>query len=130
MLTSKQRYFLLTVAASALCIVAVIAWQGRRQSFRGRYTDGFETSRFVPCGSSEKWWAEGNIEPIYRAYNPSYNGKNLPGESPNISFHTGYVEVRGRVTRRGSYGHEGNYDRKLRIEEVIKVQDEVPSSCK
>ena len=124
-LNHKHRLLLLAAIAAAIFITSFNLWQGKSQVFRGRYTDGFETSRFVPCGSTEKWWAQGNIDPIYRAYYADFDEKGLPEDS----FHTGYVEIKGRVTRQGSYGHEGNYDRAITIEEVIKVQTEIPSTC-
>jgi hypothetical protein len=113
-----------------LCL-ALLAFSLKRRTdvYRGRFTDGFETSKFVPCGSSEKWWAKGNVEPIYRTFYPDYDRSGLPREFPNIRFKTGYVEVEGTVTWRGTYGHMGEYDREIRIEKVIQVRNKIPSTC-
>lgn len=122
----RGKYFGLILVAFLCLALATMLWHRRSGVFRGRFTDGFETSRFVPCGSSEKWWVEGDKELIYRAFYPNFDRNCLPED---FRFKTGYMEVQGRVTWRGAYGHMGEYNREIHIAKVLRVQSKIPSTC-
>jgi hypothetical protein len=80
--------------------------------FRGRYANGFETTSFTPCGSTENWWVEGNVEGAPYDYTPVY------------------VELRGTPSEPGRHGHNGAYQRAFRVREVLAVRQEIPDGCR
>lgn len=100
------------------------ATQNRSDVFAGRFTDGFETSAFAPCGTGERWWITGNTDALYRALYPGFPGSGLP-----TGFTTAYVEVTGRVSGPGKYGHLGAYRRELNVQSVLVVRATPPETC-
>jgi len=86
--------------------------------YRGRYIKQFEVSSFQPCGSSEKWWVTGRVEPLIARLT---SGGFVGGGA--------YVELRGRVSSRGRYGHLGAYSREFAVEQVLLVRPHRSSDC-
>ena len=77
-------------------------------SYHGHYTYGFEVSSFMPCGSSERWWVSAETRGL----------RTQLGERAG----TVYAEVRGEISKRGSYGHLGAYSRELTVLEVVTTR--------
>ena len=77
--------------------------------YRGLFEKRFEVSSFQPCGSSERWWVTGRVEPLITAVTSS---RGLVGG-------IAYVELRGRVSSHGRYGHLGGYPREFIVERVL-----------
>jgi hypothetical protein len=86
--------------------------------YRGRYIKQFEVSSFQPCGSSEKWWVTGRVEPLIARL-------TLGGFVGGVA----YVELRGRVSSRGQHGHLGGYPREFTVEQVLLVRPHRSSDC-
>ena len=95
-----------------------------QQRVRGVFTYGFEVMSFQPCGSAECWWvSEGSQSILHHSGAP---------QSPPPGQHllTMYVELRGHVSPKGGYGHQGAYSRSLTVKEVLLVTAETPASCR
>ena len=78
--------------------------------YNGHYTYGFEISSFQPCQSSEKWWVADGANQLLE----HFRGSNVPQYLDTV-----YVELTGRVTPAGNYGHLGAYRRELSVENVV-----------
>jgi len=87
--------------------------------YRGRYVKRFEVSSFQPCGSSKQWWVVGRVDPLIAAVTSA--GGFVGG--------TAYVELRGRVTPRGRYGHLGGYSREFTVERVLLARAPRGTDC-
>lgn len=111
---------------------AIVVWDytshGLREGvvvWKGLYQSNFEWSLFRPCEGNEWssnepwWWAEGNLEELF-AVTDDHNDLMTPV----------YVEFTGKVSRKGSYGNLGVSERKITINKVIKVQQEIPEECR
>ena len=87
-------------------------------SYVGIYVQGFEENSFRLCGSSQWWWVIPNDE-LTNAY------ENL-GVAPYTKV---YVEVKGRRSPKGKYGHLGGYDYQLTVKELVKIDTLIPPTC-
>ena len=112
----KARIIVLSALGLIVCAHSGVASE---RVFSGRYTVGFETSQFVPCGKDEKWWVTGDLSAI--------NAKMKT--SPGGEMQTFFVRVMGSVTPPGRYGHLGAYKRKLTVARVIRVRASRPDDC-
>jgi hypothetical protein len=110
-----------------LCVACV----GEPSNFRGHYIFGFEISAFQPEGTCEVWWLSGALDPIEILTEPlEFNGEAYPRACA-------FIEVEGRPTPSGSYGHFGQYTRELPVEHVRSAtladrffdREPVPRSC-
>jgi hypothetical protein len=79
--------------------------------YLGYYSFGFETSRFTPTNSDEKWWLSGTNPCSELAHEVA------PGFTPVL-----YVEVRGSLSWKGKFGHLGQYSRELTVKEVLSCR--------
>jgi hypothetical protein len=79
--------------------------------YLGYYSFGYETSRFTPANSREKWWLSGTPPCAELAH------EITPGVTPII-----YIEVRGELSRTGEYGHMAQYSRELTVKEVLSCR--------
>lgn len=98
--------------------------QSSRGRFSGRFTDGFETSAFRPCGSNDPYWVIDDTQSLIDSTRP--NGAEGSPTQPS----TVYVEVEGTLSPRGSYGHLETYDRELVVSRVLSVSATPPDSCR
>ncbi len=64
--------------------------------YRGHYTHGFEVSSFVRCGNPEAWWTGGSVAQLIKA-----------AREAGADARTIYVELEGRLSSKGRYGHLG-----------------------
>ena len=87
--------------------------------YRGRYTKRFEVSAFQPCGSSEQWWVTGRVERLIAALT---SPEGFVGG-------TAYVELRGRVSSHGRYGHLGGYRREFVVDRVLLARAPRDNDC-
>jgi hypothetical protein len=118
------------VAALAACSdVTSIDAAGTRE-FRGRYGSGFEASAFLACeqpDGASAWWAEFALEersvPLDSAFAAARNVSE-PWRGPEM-----YVEVRGRLSEPGAYGHLSAWKRQLTILAVRRVAAWSPTAC-
>lgn len=117
------------IAALALLVLAsrcFIHWP-HRGTFRGRFTSGFETSSFIPCGKNERWWVSGNTQGFANAL----AAQRPPGvAAPAYPWGSVYARVRARVSWKGRYGHMGGYVREMDVLEVIEAGATPPSDCR
>jgi hypothetical protein len=79
--------------------------------YSGYYSFGFETSRFTPTNSQEKWWLSGT-HPC-----PDLAHEIAPGVTPIL-----YIEVRGELSGKGEHGHLGQYSRELTVKDVLSCR--------
>ncbi len=110
-------------AAAALIVLATLsACAGRSELRRGHVVLGFETSSFQPCGDAEQWWLSGDTDVMGELGNAFADLGGTAGARL-------LVEVRGVLSREGSYGHLGAYPREFHVTEVVEVGPEVDGDC-
>ena len=95
-----------------------IAKPGASETYHGHYTFHREVSSFKPCGSDEQWWVDRGSETLRKHL--TWPDGRVDGEL--------YVEVVGIVSKRGSFGHLGAYDRELEIQSV-SLKDAPRKTC-
>ena len=88
--------------------------------YRGIFEKRFEVSSLQPCGSSERWWVTGRVEPLIAAVTSS---RGFVGG-------TVYVELRGRVSSRGRHGHLGGYPHEFIVDRVLLARRSRESDCR
>ncbi len=109
-----RRFLAPAMLAQALALSACES--GDQGTFQGVFFWGFETSSFRACGTTEFWWASGEIQPLIDV-------QPAPG-APGV-----YAVVEGEVSLPGSYGHLGAYPRQIEIRQVQRVEPAPPGSC-
>lgn len=85
-------------------------------AFRGYYAYGFEESLFMQIGKQDRWW----LSSLPPCAEPPTSG----GSTPIL-----YIELKGRLSSKGNYGHLGKYVRELAPEKFIvcrKLQPDEP----
>ena len=83
------------------------------EKYSGIYVSKFEVSEFKVRDKrwvDQKWWLFGNLQEVLDKCQKS----KVPTECEPM-----YIEVIGRLSRKGSYGHLGQYDRELNVEKVL-----------
>lgn len=90
----------------------------REGTFSGVYRSGFEASLFVPKGTKEMWWLNGDV-PCEEA--PS----SIRAAGPLL-----FVEVRARLSDTGSFGHLGRYVREITPSEYLVCRKATPDEWK
>ncbi|MFN3900211.1 MAG: hypothetical protein ACK4ML_07560 [Alishewanella aestuarii] len=97
--------------------------------FSGTYTEGFEWSYFIECGSSEKLWIE---------YSPAVLElkKALESDGVRFSYHLGDqnpmvpVRLKGNLSKEGKWGHLGQYKHQLNVTQYISHGSAAGAECK
>ncbi len=109
-------------AAVAILFVVLSGCAGRSELRQGHILLGFETSVFQPCGDAEQWWLSGDTD-VMREISAAYEalGPTTPARL--------YAEVRGVLSREGSYGHLGGYPREFHVTEVVLAHPETVGDC-
>lgn len=96
--------------------------------FIGKYTEGFEWSYFIECGSSEKLWVE---------YSPSVLELKLALDKDGVrfSYHLGdqnpmvLVKLKGNLSKEGKWGHMGQYKHQLNVTQYVSHGSVVDAEC-
>ena len=96
-------------------------------TYKGFWTLNFEGSSFVPCGSSERWWLGASRESTLRAQLKAVAGEGFLVEHGHPQ--PVYIEVRGRVSEPGHFGHLGAYSRDLEVLAANVVRLPSASDC-
>ena len=94
----------------------------------GKYTEGFEWSYFIECGSSEKLWVE---------FSPAVLDlkKALEKDGIRFSYHLGdkspmvLVKLKGNLSKEGKWGHMGQYKHQLNIIQYVSHGSVVEAEC-
>jgi hypothetical protein len=89
-------------------------------TFRGVYLTAFEVSSFRPCGGAQYWWlrdASGTL------------GSQLPPNTPPGYEISAYLQVRGRRSKAGTYGHMAAYRYEIVVQEVLEVTADTTGKC-
>ena len=118
------------LAIATATVVALLSGCGASDSgipadreFTGYYTNSFENSLFIPCGSQERWWAVGSSLEVAAARRVPGNG-NMG--APSVTW---FARVRGVVTTEGAWGHMGGYSRQLMVHRVSELRAPRASDC-
>jgi len=85
--------------------------------YRGLYVGGFEHSDFMPCGTQERWWLQGEAYAQIQA--AVTEKRRTPGNTDWTLSSPVYVELRGSLSKPGRYGHMGAYSRQLNAQKLI-----------
>ena len=110
----------LIVAFTAVLVVACSSAAPATERFSGIYADGFEMQAFTAAGRGESWWV--NFEPEARKALDAAKGPN-----PKTPFGFRFrLEIEGRLSAPGHYGHLGAYPRIITITRVISAAQERP----
>lgn len=112
---STRRRFL---GAVSLVILSGCTAPTPDESFEGTYSWGFEESVFRPCDRTERWWVVDDQELVERYRVVAEN-----------DYEEVYVEIRGRLSGRGTYGHGGQYPRQLEVTDVLVVRRRRADDC-
>ena len=96
-------------------------------TFKGLWTLNFEVSAFVPCGSYERWWLGATHESTLHAQLKAVAGEGSLVEHGHPQ--PVYIEVRGRVSEPGHFGHLGAYSRDLEVSAANVVRLPSASDC-
>lgn len=75
---------------------------------RGRYLAAFEVSSFQPEGSTERWWTSFDERLGNEARELVESARGTPVE----------VELAGKVSDPGEYGHMGFYNREFTVHAI------------
>lgn len=89
----------------------------------GKYIIGFESSDFIPCGTSEHWWLEG---PAEQKITESLASKK---EEHFLSYEPIYIKVTGSLSKPGKWGHMGAYNRKIIATQLHTIGPELAAEC-
>jgi hypothetical protein len=95
--------------------------------YAGFWTVGFETSAFVPCGSSETWWLSATNESTLPEQLKALAGREVFSSRRNV--HLVYLEAIGRLSEPGHFGHLGAYPRDLQVSVAKVVRLPSPTDC-
>jgi hypothetical protein len=109
-------------AAILFILAALAACSGRSETRQGYVVLGFETSAFQPCGDAEQWWLSGDTDVMGELENAFADLGGTAGARL-------YVEVRGVLSREGSYGHLGAYPREFHVTEVVDARPAEDGDC-
>jgi hypothetical protein len=108
--------------AALIVFGALTACTGRSEARQGYVVLGFETSAFQPCGDAEQGWLSGDTD-VMRELEDAFAGM---GETAGARL---LVEVRGVLSREGSYGHLGAYPREFHVTEVLEARPSQAGDC-
>ena len=109
-------------AAVLFILAALMACTGRSEARRGYVVVGFETSAFQPCGDAERWWLSGDTDVMGELQDAFAS----MGETAGSRL---FVDVRGVLSREGSYGHLAAYPREFHVTEVIEARPGREGGC-
>ena len=109
-------------AALLIMVVGLAACVGRSELRQGYVFFGFETSAFQPCGDAEQWWLAGDADVMGEL------GQAFASVRETLGARL-YVEVRGVLSREGSYGHMGAYPREFHVTEVLTARPSREGDC-
>ncbi len=103
------------VAAAAIVVVALAC--ARSTHLHGRYLFGFEASAFQPADSCEVWFLSGNLGSVRSRVAPA----DLSGQNAPYPRFCTDIDVEGRLSPTGTYGHLGGYSREFTAERAREV---------
>ena len=86
------------------------------EKYSGVYVSMFEVSEFTVSDEKwigQKWWLSGDLQELL--------DKCQKNKVP-IACQPIYVEVSGKLSRKGNYGHLGQYDRELQVDKVLSAK--------
>jgi len=89
---------------------------------RGRYVFGGEVRSFQPCGDANEYWVVTSDSNRIRL-------RTLHGQLTSRPYQAIYIEVRGAWTDGVAGEFSRAYDGLFRIDTILKVSAEIPSSC-
>ena len=96
-------------------------------TFKGYYTNAFETSAFVPCGSVESndlstgyWLSSTPASNFYERHRALIASLATPG-TPAPPFSMVFVRFEGTLSPQGHYGHLSAFDHEVTVTKVIDM---------
>jgi hypothetical protein len=100
------------------------------REFRGRYASGFEASAFLACeqpAGASAWWTEFALEERSVSLDSALSAARRTGDpAGGIDV---YLEVRGRLSKPGAYGHLSSWKQELTVLNVRRVAAWSASAC-
>ena len=83
--------------------------------YSGRFTLRWEVSSFEPDGTRERWWVS------FERADEKARKRLVESSAAGIE-----VRLRGAVSKPGSYGHLGQYDREFTVEKIGEMAKPAP----
>jgi hypothetical protein len=114
-------------APSPGCLNAVEKAKGG--TLEGFLTSGREEQAFIPCDCGDIWWVEYNRVTVGQARASKRNGRCYETFGNPACQEWTYAELSGDLSPAGQYGHMGWYRRELRVDEIYRISQTVPSTC-
>jgi len=106
------------------------------KQLKGVISFSFEHSGFVECGSTRKYWFGRGTQQIENRDPPGWekarrllDAQRGDGARHRRNATRVYVEMRGRVSGPGHYGHLGQYDYSVEPLEITDARAKPPSDC-
>lgn len=112
-------------AVSLVAACAVTPRGPQAAEYRGRYTAGFEVSRFVSCDapiSDSPWWVVLSETALRQRDSVA---AQLPDDAPAEAF----VRWRGTASSSQPAGHLGRSTRYLHVHEILELRPVEPGDC-
>ena len=98
------------------------------ENYSGHYFFGLEDSFFVACGSDETW-AVADAGSVIRAFVDEHREEFDMAPGDPVPTGNVYVQLRGRISADGEYGHLGHHERALTISDVAEVRMPTEDDC-
>ncbi len=94
----------------AIFLLSGCLYANEGETFSGYYAYGFEESRFSLVGSKERWWLD-KLPPCVE------QTERVGGGTPIL-----FVEVVGKLSSVGKFGHLGKYPRELVVKQYLSCR--------
>ena len=84
---------------------------------------GFETSSFTPQDGNDNWWVKFESDSAFEAYQIAAGEPENSIKSTNRYYFSNPItcRVKGKLSKKGEYGHMGGYSRKIYIKKILEV---------
>jgi hypothetical protein len=97
-----------------------------KSDFRGHFSEGFEESRFVPCGDSTRY--------AWVTFTPAARPPNVAPDWPDVPVVNGYprwfVHWHGTMTGPSRYGHFGVSPYQITVDSIIEIRAPSGDDCR
>jgi len=97
--------------------------------YRGFLTWGREEGAFIPCDCDDIWWVKYNKGAVGQVHAARRNSGCYEAFGNPACDEWIYAELSGDVSPTGRYGHMGWYHRELRVDQIDRLSQGVPSTC-
>ncbi|RMD92673.1 MAG: hypothetical protein D6813_05540 [Calditrichaeota bacterium] len=117
----SYKWLILILLSSILTCCSLFS--DNKAIYEGFYAAGFEINSFEPCNTNERWWiVPGNK----KAVDQLLEGYFTIIEQQPVRV---YVRLLGRPSKKGKYGHLGEYEREFELDAVLELRPAQEKDC-